>query len=113
MKYISHADAKIHKNAPSCIVYEYGDNGKSDIARAVINGRYPAEHFAANELSDMTIFVLSGSGKISTKESTMRLEAGDVCFISSNEPYFYEGDSLELTMSSCPVWSPQQYKEVV
>lgn len=113
MMHISHKDAKRHDNAPTCTVYEYGDNGKSDLARAVISGRYPVEHFAMNELSDMTVFVLSGGGRIVTRESSAKLEPGDAFFISSNEAYFFEGESLELIMCSNPVWSPRQYKEIV
>jgi len=112
VKYISHLHTITHQNAATCTVYEYGDNGKSDIARAVINGRYPEKNFAVNEQSSMTVFVVAGIGMLTTKDSSVSLSKGDVLFIDNTEAYFYEGENLDIVMYSSPVWSPEQYKEV-
>ena len=112
MKRVSQSEASVHKNSENCTIYEYGHSELSDCAKAVINGRYPVKNFALNEMSEMTVFVLSGLGRIATKDTVVELEPGDACFIGKNEPYYYEGEDLAILMFSTPAWTPEQYKEV-
>lgn len=101
----------MHQNSDTCVVYEYGANRQNDCAKAVINGRYPERNFAMNEVSEMTVYVLSGLGRVATRDAAAELRPGDVCFIGKNEPYYYEGKDLAVLMVSTPPWSPDQYTE--
>lgn len=112
MKHIPAEVAVKHQNSPECTVYEYGENGETDAAQAVIRGRYPAKGYALNEISAMTVFVIEGEGIVGTKEATVDVKQGDVIFLKEKEPYFYEAGKLALLLVSSPAWSPDQYREI-
>ncbi len=112
MKHISKSSAQEHANSPSCTVWEYGSEGAMDAADALVNGRYPETGFALNEVSDMSVRVLGGTGKLATKQVIVDVVAGDVVIIPHGEAYYFEGQNLKFFMACSPVWSPEQYKEV-
>lgn len=112
MRYKQRAQAIHHVNSPSCTVWEYGSAGAIDAADALINGRYPEKGFALNEVSDMSVRVLGGIGKLATKQTVVELADGDVVLIPHGEAYYFEGTSLALFMAGSPAWSPAQYKEI-
>jgi mannose-6-phosphate isomerase-like protein (cupin superfamily) len=112
VKHIRQADAQKHVNSPNCIVFEYGQNTNSDIATARIDGRYPEKNFALSTESEMIIYVIDGQGAITTKESEVTLQPGDVVCVDKNEPYFYQGSNLYISMHSTPAWNSQHYREI-
>lgn len=112
MRHIAKDQAQHHDNSPSCTVWEYGSEGLMDAADAQIDGRYPEQGFALNEVSDMSVRVLSGMGKLATQELVVNLAAGDAVIIPHGEAYYFEGEKLVFFMACSPAWSPDQYKEI-
>lgn len=97
-------------NDVTCNVAEYGEIGTTSVAEAHIHGRYPENGFALNEQSDMMIRVISGAGVVAIRSAGYELHKGDVVRISSQTPYYYEGDKLHLLLISSPAWNSHQYK---
>lgn len=105
-------DAEPHVNSESCTVWEYGGIGAIDGADARIDGRYPEVGYALNEVSDMSVRILSGTGRLATQHTAADLIAGDVAFVPHGEAYFFEGQSLSFFMACTPAWSAEQYREI-
>jgi mannose-6-phosphate isomerase-like protein (cupin superfamily) len=101
-----------HKNSLSCTVWEYGSVDGIDAADALVDGRYPEQGFALNEISDMSVRVLSGMGRLATQQASVTLAPGDVVMIPHGEPYYFEGQDLAFFMACSPAWSIDQYKEI-
>ena len=105
-------EATVHRNSPSCEVKEFGNIGAIDGADILINGRYPENGYSINQLSSFVVRILSGSGKLATRDEDIDLAAGDVAFVEKGEAYYFEGQNLTLFMASTPAWRPEQYSNV-
>lgn len=104
----------VKKNSDTCEVIEYLFNQPNlGIARATINGRYPAEKDkkVVNSACDMIYFVLEGHGTVHTKDGSFSLEKNDALFLACEEWYWVNGDNFEVLVISAPEWSVDQYKE--
>lgn len=112
MHHIPRSSAQEHTNSPSCSVWEYGSAGAIDAADALVDGRYPEQGFALNEISDMSVRVLSGVGKLATRQVNVALASGDVVMIPHGEPYYFEGKKLAFFMACSPAWISDQYQEI-
>lgn len=112
MQHIQRSGAVRHDNSPSCSVWEYDSIDSIDAADCVVNGRYPESGFARNEASNLSIRVISGVGRLATKQADAELVPGDAVLIPSGEPYYFKGDNLAFFMAASPAWSLDQYQEV-
>jgi|GEM_PF-2201204 mannose-6-phosphate isomerase-like protein (cupin superfamily) len=112
MKHIPRSAVEIVQNSDSCEVTEFGGIESIDGADVAIDGRYPVTNYALNEKSDMVIRVLSGAGRITTRDIEVMLEAGDVAFVGKGEAYYFEGQNLKLFMACTSAWSSEQYSGV-
>lgn len=112
MKHIASTATMMHKNGPGCTVWEYGAGEQLDIAIATITGRYPENGFVVNEVSEEAVYVISGTGNLATRDTRVSLQPGDAVFITANDPYYFEGEDLRITVSCTPPWSPDQHKEL-
>lgn len=109
---IKKSERKEHKNADTCIVYEYEFGNKDiDIAEAKIRGRYPERGYSLNQECIELFFVKNGSGKIEIDGESKELEEGDSVLIEAKQKYFFEG-KLDLIITCRPAWNPDQYKVV-
>jgi len=113
MKYVPKSKAQKFANSPTCTVYEYPmDDPDINGAVGIINGRYPDKNFVVNEKCKEIIYVISGSGSLTTEEKTVKLAEGDVALIPPGEQYYFEGKELIIFMPCHPAWYPEQHKEV-
>ena len=80
-------------------------------AVAWINGRYPVKGYAVNEVSSELVYILSGKGKIVTKDNEEIFHEGDVIFIDTQELFAWEGD-FTMFMTTAPKFDPKQHKIV-
>jgi mannose-6-phosphate isomerase-like protein (cupin superfamily) len=109
MKYIPKASAQKFENSSTCTVFEYGGDSDLDGAVAIISGRYPESGWGMNTVSKEMVYVISGTGSLTTKEGMSPLAEGDVVLINNNEPYYFEGAKLRIFMPTTPAWNPEQY----
>lgn len=107
------SSAQTFENSPTCTVFEYGGDEVLDGATAIINGRYPETGWAMNAVVREMIYVVKGSGKLVTRDSTVALSEDDVALLATNEPYYFEGDNLKIFMPTTPPWNPEQYEYLV
>lgn len=113
MKYVSKSDAKkVDVGAGDVLEYNLGDPD-IDIAVATINGKYPDEGSVVNENSKELLYVLSGYGKLTTKEQTVELNQGDQALIEKGELFKYD-DCVDLVVAAActPAWKPEQHKVI-
>lgn len=80
-------------------------------AVAWINGRYPVKGYAVNEKSKELVYIISGKGKIITKDKEEKFNQGDVIFIENQELFAWEGD-FTMFMTTAPKFDPKQHKIV-
>jgi len=58
-------------------------------------------------------YVVSGKGKLVTKDETVDLKTGDEVLIDRGELFRYESAKNLVLFAACtPAWSPEQHKEV-
>jgi len=112
MKYISKNAAQKFENGKTCVGFEYGGSPELSGATAIINGRYPEAGWAMNEMSQEMVYVISGTGSLTTKQQTIGLRQGDVALLEINEPYYFEGVELQVFLPTTPAWTPEQHKIV-
>lgn len=113
MKYIAKSQAKkVNVGAGDVLEYNLGDPD-IDIAIATINGKYPQGGFVVNQECKELLYVLSGSGKLFTKNSSTELSAGDQLLIEKDELFRYKDcDNLVVVAACTPAWRSEQHKEV-
>ncbi len=101
------------QNSPDCVAYEYEFKDEKDINSAVIelSGRYPEIGYAVNLVCKELVFVIEGSGDVSTIHDKTHLETGDMIRLDSNEQYYFNGN-MKLLISSTPAWYPEQYQNI-
>jgi mannose-6-phosphate isomerase-like protein (cupin superfamily) len=113
MKLSKKSDAQVFENSAVCKAYEYplGDNA---INAAVIElgGRYPDEGYAVNTVCKEMVYVIRGSGRLTTDNEQVELAEGDMALIQPNEKYYFEGN-LMMLLPCTPAWYPEQHRETV
>ncbi len=110
MKIVRKNESKEYKNAETCVAYEYiTDDDEINIARVVIDGRYPMKGYAVNKEVKELVYVESGSGTIITNGTDFAISSGDVISIAQGEKIAWMGQ-LTLIISSSPAWTPDQYE---
>lgn len=78
-----------------------------------IDGRYPEQGFAVNEICKEIAFVVSGSGHIVTADQTCPINIGDLIFLDKGESFAWEANgSLTLFLATTPKFDPKQHKNV-
>jgi mannose-6-phosphate isomerase-like protein (cupin superfamily) len=112
MKLVRRDQARTFKNSRSCTAIEYPIDDK-DINGAVIklNGRYPDKGYVVNTVCKEMVYILKGTGQLSTPNENQSLQEGDMVLIAPGERYYFEGD-LEMFMPCSPAWYPEQHKEL-
>ncbi len=110
---ISHGkDAILLQPTQSTTIKEFStDNPHLSGATANINGRYPENGFAQNEICKEMVYILSGNGKIITESGTGAFETGDGIYIDAKEKYYWEGN-FTMFMATAPKFSADQHKIV-
>lgn len=114
-KIIESSKAFSKKNGGTCEVLEYlFCQPNLGLARAKINGRYPAEQNTRviNKTCDLIYFVIKGTGIIHTPEGDFTINVDDAVYLSRQEWYWVEGKNLEVIVVSAPAWTADQYVEV-
>lgn len=112
MKYVPKADAQRFDNSPSCTVFEYGGDTEFGGAVGHITGRYPESGWALNQRSKEMVYVIKGTGTLSIGEASFSLREGDMALIDANEPYFFEGNGLEIFIPTTPAWTFEQFSHL-
>lgn len=110
MKYVAVGDAERFENGQTCTVLEYGGDADLSGAIAEINGRYPASGWSFNTAVKEMVLVLSGEGKIVTRNDEKPLAKDTMVLLDINEQYYFEGSSLRIFMPTTPAWTPDQYR---
>lgn len=101
------------KNSAACTVLEYPlDDKDIDVAVAILNGRYPEQGWAINELCKETGYVIQGTGKLVTENKSVDLAPGHAVLIDAQEKFYWEGN-FTVVLSSTPAWHPEQHKVMV
>ncbi|HKZ45109.1 MAG TPA: hypothetical protein VJ343_00195 [archaeon] len=101
------------KNSETCTVWEYPLGSKNlGFAIALINGRYPEDGAALNEVCEVVYYVISGSGIISCDGKPYKLEEGDCFKIEVGNKYWVEGKNLLIAIPTGPAWYAEQFKHV-
>jgi mannose-6-phosphate isomerase-like protein (cupin superfamily) len=114
MKYIPKSQAKKFTNIGAGHVMEYNlGDPDIDIAIVSLNGKYPEEGWVVNEQVKELLYVISGSGRLTTKDKTVDLNPGDQVLVDKGELFRYEtADKLVVVAACTPAWTPQQHKAV-
>ncbi len=81
----------------------------SNLAKIVLEGRYPYQGFAMNTVSEMTVYILEGSVVLHRGDSEDEYLKGMAVVIPKGQKYYWEskGEVLLLIFST-PPWSSQQ-----
>jgi len=113
MKHVLESKAKkVGVGAGNVLEYGLGDSD-IDIAIATISGSYPGDGFVVNEEIKELLYVLSGSGKLITKDSSVELNIGDQVLIEKGEFFKYaDCDNLVIAAACTPAWTPKQHKKI-
>lgn len=112
MKICTHAQTQDKTPYDSCTVTEYALGHRNlDLAIAKINGRYPLEKWALNEISAELGYILEGNGKVVTEKGEQLLSKGDAVIIEAGEKYYWEG-KMDVLLTCHPIWSPNQHQVI-
>ena len=90
--------------------FNFQDNDFINDAEINIQGRYPLEGYAVNDISTALISVESGAGDIAIKGTEPReLAEGDRVIIKPGEPYAFTAiGTLAIRYIAVPAWLPSQ-----
>ncbi len=111
MKYIKLRDAEIGQNSDNVKTLEYSFGDESiDLGVATIEGRFPKEGYAYNEVSKELIYVLEGTGTLNYKNESLNFSKGDAILIMPKDRYYFETKYALITMACTPSWNPSQHK---
>ena len=90
--------------------YEYNIDDKDiNFCIVEINGRFPKEKWAINEVCKEMAHILSGSGIINVEGKIYNVKKDDVVLINVREKYYWEG-KMKLGIPCSPAWYPEQHK---
>ncbi len=109
MNIIPSSESKKIQATPTTTIWEFTMDDKSlSSAVSQINGRYPEQGFAINEICKEIAFVVSGSGHVITPHQARPINIGDLIFLDKRESFAWEG-SLTLFMATTPKFDPKQH----
>jgi mannose-6-phosphate isomerase-like protein (cupin superfamily) len=110
MEHATREHAQVYKNSTACSIHAYPilHPGWS-VAYIEINGRYPEQGWALNEVCAEMVYILSGSGKLVTSQQATALAPQDVVLVSPGEHYYWEG-VMTMTISCTPAFYAEQHK---
>lgn len=112
MKVCHHDKTQKFEHGATCTAFEYPINDKDiNLALIELDGRYPTEGRAVNEICKELAYVLSGQGSVEVEGEVIELTAGDVVLIEPGEKYFWQG-RMKLLMPCTPAWTAEQYRQV-
>lgn len=108
MEHISQASAEAFKS-DTVTSWEYDfPEATMNVARILINGRYPMEGFTINREVDSIVHVVNGEGLAEMQDgTTIRLMPNDQLHLAAGDAYCFEGN-FEILYSATPKWSPEQ-----
>jgi mannose-6-phosphate isomerase-like protein (cupin superfamily) len=107
MKYLKKADSVKYING-AVTAYEYPiEDNDINCALVKLNGRYPSNGWINNKKCKELVYVISGSGKLTTETKKVLLNEGDMLIINPLEKYYFEGE-LTLLTPCTPPWSLEQ-----
>lgn len=112
MDFISKSESEYFANGPTCTGYGFSFGDKDiDIAVVTVDGRYPEEGYAFNEVCKEVAYVMQGNGSLTMSDGTTKaVQAGDAVMILPGEKYYWEGKNLEMLMPCSPAFDPNQHK---
>ena len=101
----------VFKNSDTCEgVSFYDPHAPHDMSDIDIDGRYPEQGWAMNEVSHEMVYVAEGLGKLALKNGeTISLPTGASVSISPGEWFAWEG-TMRLIMSCSPPFHKDQYR---
>ena len=111
MKIITSSQTNKIEASPTTTIWEFVMEEKA-ISGAItqIDGRYPEQGFAVNEICKEIAFVVSGSGQIVTQGQAQPINVVDFIFVDKGESFAWEADgSLTLFMATTPKFDPKQH----
>ncbi|MDP1722819.1 MAG: hypothetical protein Q8L37_06465 [Candidatus Gottesmanbacteria bacterium] len=109
MKIVQSSETKKVIASPTTSIWEFTmEDTKISGAITEINGRYPEQGFAINEVCKEIAFVVSGSGHIVTSDQARPISVGDLIFLDKGESFAWEG-TLTLFMATTPKFDPRQH----
>lgn len=99
------------QNSDSCWGVAYTDpTAPQDISDIYVNGRYPENGWAMNEVCHEMVYIVEGLGQLALKDSEpVELLAGTTVSIPPGEWFAWKGN-LRLIMSCSPPFNKDQYK---
>ena len=110
MRHVARKEAIEHRNADSCVAFEYDTNTPDiNIARIEVKGRYPEVGSMVNTEVTELVYVVKGSGSVVVNGKHVLLAEGDVVSILAGEQVHWEGD-MSLIIACSPAWYPEQYE---
>ncbi len=113
MKFIQKSQANSFTNGPTCAGIEYPLGDKDiNIAVVTVNGRYPEQGYAINEVCKEVGYVMSGRGSVTIGYQIQELAVGDAVLIQPGEKFYWRGENLEMMMPCSPAFYPEQHKTI-
>ncbi|MBI3577617.1 hypothetical protein HY086_06280 [Candidatus Gottesmanbacteria bacterium] len=93
-------------------IFEYlMDEETINCSVAQINGSYPENGFAVNEICKELVFIINGTGHIVTEKDKQAFVVGDAILIDRGEKFRWEGN-FSIFMVTTPKFSADQHKIV-
>lgn len=113
MQKIPNSQAIKFQNSPVCkgIEFKFEQSSAVNIAIIDISGRYPSEGTALNEMCDEFVYVIEGSGALSSEGEKLVFSAGDSLFIEKMRRFAWEGQ-CKVIIACNPAFYPEQHKEI-
>ncbi len=90
-------------------VTNYTHNGSVVSSTLHLNGRFPSKGVRCNAASGKVIYVIKGSGKVSSKSETHGLSPGSTLLLNASECYYFKGQ-LSVYMISAEL---QRFRPVL
>jgi mannose-6-phosphate isomerase-like protein (cupin superfamily) len=114
MKRVQKEEAVEFTNGPSCSGYEYSfEDSDLNISLVKVNGRYPEEGFAMNEVCKEAAYIVGGSGSLCVEGGErVEVSVGDAILLQPHEKYYWEGVALTLVMPCAPAFYSEQHKKI-
>jgi len=79
----------MRQNRVSVKNYKYNGNVISSIVN--LNGRFPPKGVRCNVASGKAIYVIKGSGRVSSKSESHGLNPGDTLLLNASDCYYFKG----------------------
>lgn len=89
------------------------NSSNSNISEITLSTRYPEEGSALNTVSEMTVYIKSGSITLTAAGVKQKFVAGSVALVPINTEYYWEleeGYPATILIFSTPPWTKEQQK---